>query len=109
MASADGRERGDRADVQYALELYLPRFGGDVLDKTVACAGAVAEQMEREGTRVRFLRSLFLRGDEVCLLLFDGPSGDAVTELARRAAISFERVLEVEVAVAEAPLNKEKP
>jgi len=77
------------------------RVGNDALPEATERAAATAEQMAREGTPVRFLRSLFVPGDEICFFLFDGPSADAVTELARRAAITFERVLEVEAAVDE--------
>jgi len=30
------------------------------------------EQMAREGTQVRFLRSIFVPGDEICFLLITG-------------------------------------
>jgi len=54
--------------------------------------------MAREGTQVRFLRSIFVPGDEICLLLITGPSAEAVAEVVRRASITFERVVEVNVA-----------
>ncbi len=47
----------------------------------------MAEQMARERTQVRFLRSIFVPGDEICFLLFTGPSAEAVTEVVRRASI----------------------
>ena len=80
----------------YALELYAPR--GDALcPAAVARVTAVTSEMRREGTAVRYLRSVFLRGDEIGFLLFKGPSQDAVAEAARRAAITFERVLEIDL------------
>jgi len=48
---------------------------------------AIAEQMAREGAQVRFLRSIFVPGDEICFLLFTGPSAEAVAEVVRRASI----------------------
>ena len=100
MTSPDGAGNagGGGADVQYALELYLPRFGRDALPEAAARAGAAAEQLRGLGTPVRFLRSIFLPGDEICFLLFEGPSSEAVAETGRRAAIAFERVVEVEIA-----------
>lgn len=80
----------------YALELYLTRVGNDTLTDAVARADAAAERQRRAGTDVWFLRSIFLPADEVCFLVFDGPSSDAVAETGRRAAIEFERVVEVE-------------
>src|SRR5262249_18452322 len=92
---------GSRAGVQYAGELYLPRFRNDALPEGKDRVRAAADEMTREGTSIRFLRSLFVPGDEICLLLLDGPSREAVAEVARRAGIAFERVLEVEVAADE--------
>jgi hypothetical protein len=81
--------------MQYAVELYLPHFGTDALPDATERAGAMAEQMALEGTPVRFLRAMFVPGDEICFLLFAGPSTRAIAELARRAAITFERIFEV--------------
>jgi hypothetical protein len=97
-APSGGGGSGDEAAVQYAVELYLPRFGKDALPAANDRAGAAAEQMAREGTPVRFLRSIFVPGDEVCFLLFEGPCTEAVAAVAQRASIEFERVLEVNVA-----------
>jgi hypothetical protein len=85
--------------VQYALELYLPGRRSDGVPETAARARAAAEEMQRLGIPVRFLRSIFLPGDEVCFLLFETSSADLVTEAARRAAIAFERVVAMEVNV----------
>jgi hypothetical protein len=38
---------------------------------------------------------MFLPGDEVYFLLYEAPSVEAVGEAARRAAITFERIVEV--------------
>jgi Nickel responsive protein SCO4226-like len=84
--------------VQYVLELYLPRLGAGALPEAAARADSASEQLCREGTPVRFLRSIFLPGDEICFLVFEGPSDEAVAEAARRAEIAFERVLPAEVA-----------
>jgi hypothetical protein len=79
------------------VELYLSRLGGPGLAEAAARAGIAAAQMRAEGTRVSFLRSIFLPGDEICFLLFEGPSAEAVSEAVRRAAISFERVVAAEI------------
>jgi len=60
---------------------------GRALSEATERAGAMAEQMARERTQVRFLRSIFVPGDEICFLLFTGPSAEAVTEVVRRASI----------------------
>jgi hypothetical protein len=93
--------QGNTAGGQYALELYVPRFGRDAVPEAAERAGAMAERMAREGAAVAFLRSVFLPRDEICFLLFESPSAAEIAELARRAAISYERVLEVTTAVNE--------
>ena len=73
----------------------------DGLSRATARARAAAEQMRRQGTPVRLLHSIFIREDEICFLLFDARSGEAVAETARRAAIAFERVVEIEIGLDE--------
>ena len=50
--------------------------------------------MTQEGTPIRYLRSIFIPGEDKCFCLFDGPSQDAVREANERANIPFERVVE---------------
>jgi hypothetical protein len=93
--------------VQYVVELYLPRLDADALRDATVRARSAAAELRAEGTPVRFLRAIFLPGDEICFLLFDGPSEAAVAEVARRAEIAFERLVAAEVAPAN-PSNKEE-
>jgi hypothetical protein len=87
--------------VQYVVELYLPRSRAGALPRATARARAAAGQLRAEGAAVHFLRSIFLPEDEICFLLFEGPSEAAVAESARRAEIAFERVVAAEVAADE--------
>jgi hypothetical protein len=89
----------ERAEVQYALELYLPGLRRDEMPELVARARAAAREMRRLGTPVRFLRSISLPGDEICFLLFEASFEEEVTEAAQRASITFERVVAMEVTV----------
>jgi hypothetical protein len=84
--------------MQYAIELYLPRLGEGALAEATARVCGAAAQLCAEGTAVSLLRSIFLPRDEVCFLLFEGPSEAAVAEVARRAEIAFERIVVAEVA-----------
>jgi hypothetical protein len=93
----------------FALELYAPRQSDDLFATAVARVTAVTDEMRREGAAVRYLRSVFLRGDEIGFLLFEGPSQDAVAEAARRAAITFERVLEIDLSPDEPSHHTVKP
>jgi hypothetical protein len=48
-----------------------------------------------EGTPVRYLRSIFVPEDEICFLLYEAGSADAVREAALRARLPVERVAAV--------------
>jgi hypothetical protein len=45
---------------------------------------------------IRYLRSVLVRADETCFHLFDAVSADAVAEVARRADLRYERIVEAE-------------
>ena len=79
---------------KYLVELYLPRAGSGGLPSAAARARSAAEGMASGGTVVRYLRSIFLPDDELCFLLYEGPSAEAVGEAARRAAITYDRIVE---------------
>jgi hypothetical protein len=88
----------DRLAGTYALELYAPQLSGREHTDVAARLSTAAEAMRGEGTPIRYLRSLVLRADEICFAVFAAPSADVVAEAAWRAAIAFERVVEVDVA-----------
>ena len=79
---------------RYLVELYLPRTGADGLHSAARRARAAAEEMTREGTPIRYLRGIFLGGDEICFHLYEAGSPELVVEASRRAAIPVERVVE---------------
>ena len=79
---------------EFLVEFYLSRT-----DRAATQAGAdraclAAEELTRRGTPVRYLSSIFVPEDETCFHLFEAISADAVREVAQRAELSFERVLE---------------
>jgi hypothetical protein len=77
----------------YLVEAYVA--GGDLADlQDRARAAAVA--MNDEGHVVRYLRSVLVRADETCFHLFDAASEDVVAEVARRAELRYERIVEAE-------------
>jgi hypothetical protein len=53
-----------------------------------------AQALAREGTQVRFLRSIFVPEEETCFYLYEGPSADAVRAAATRAGLRFHRITE---------------
>ena len=80
---------------KYLVELYSPTAGSG--DLPSAAARARSEEIARTRTEVRYLRSIFVPGDELCFLLYEGPSAEAVAEAVRRAAITFDRIVQVAV------------
>jgi len=77
----------------YLIEAYVA--GGDITDLQDR-ARAAAETMSNEGHAVRHLRSVLVRADETCFHLFEAASEDIVAELARRAGLRYERIVEAE-------------
>jgi uncharacterized protein DUF4242 len=77
---------------EYLLELYVARADADVVERGAERVRRAAEEHTREGTPIRYLRSIFVPEDETCFLIFEAASADAVREVARRASLSFEHV-----------------
>lgn len=82
---------------EFVLELYLAETDGAAAERSAEAACRAAEELSREGTPVRFLRSIFVPEDETCLYLYEAASAEAVREAARRADLAFERVVEAVV------------
>ena len=80
---------------KYLVELYSPAAGSGELPS--AAAQARWAETARAKNKVRYLRSIFVPGDELCFLLYEGPSAEAVAEAAQAAAITFDRIVQVAV------------
>jgi hypothetical protein len=78
----------------YLVETYLAR--GDAGGRTARerRARAVAEELTRAGTSVRFDRSIHVPEDEICFFVFDAPSSREATLAAERATLEPVRVVE---------------
>ena len=77
---------------EFLLELYVPRQNGAAVKRGAANARRAAQQLTREGTPVRYLRSIFVPEDEICFHLYEAETAEVVREAARRAQLSFERI-----------------
>jgi hypothetical protein len=55
-----------------------------------------ARQAAETTVDVRFVRSIFVPDDEMCFLVFEAESEDAVARLAEQAALPVDRVLRTE-------------
>ncbi|HYK07744.1 MAG TPA: hypothetical protein VEW11_08220 [Gaiellaceae bacterium] len=78
----------------YLVETYLAR--GDARGRAVRerQARSAAEELTRQGTRVRFDRAIHVPEDEICFFVFDAPSSLEAVLLAERAGLDHFRVVE---------------
>jgi hypothetical protein len=79
--------------VQFALELYLHRQP-ESQSEVVARARSLTAAARRARVPLTFLRSIYLPDDEVCFLIFEARSAEAIAKAARNAEIAFERIVE---------------
>ena len=79
---------------EFLVELYVPRANAVAVARGAARTRRAAAQLTREGTPVRYLRSIFVPEDEICFFLCEAASLEAVREAARRAALRFARIAE---------------
>ena len=57
-------------------------------------ARSAAEELTRQGTRVRFDRTIHVPEDEICFFVFDAPSGREAALAAQQAELEPLRVVE---------------
>ena len=77
----------------FLAELYLPTTGPGGIAEAAARARAAAEELARDGNRLRFLRIIFVPGDETCFVAYEAAASEAVAEAGRRAGLDFERIV----------------
>ena len=78
----------------YLVETFLARGAAGERQARERRARSAAEQMAREGTRVRFERSIHVPEDEICFFTFATPSGREAALVAQRAGLEPIRVVE---------------
>ena len=79
----------------FLVEAYEPRGrGAEALSALEARARAAATELSRSGSRTRYVRTMFLPEDELCLHIFEAPSREAVLEAARIAGLADARITE---------------
>ncbi len=76
----------------FLVEAYTPTAAA--LSEIETRARLASVELQREGTPVRYVRSILIPGDETCLHLFQGPSVEAVREASERAGFSAQRIVE---------------
>ena len=77
----------------YLVETYLARGEAGARCARERRARSAAEELTREGTRVRFDGSIHVPEDEICFFTFDAPSGREAALVAQRAELDPLRVV----------------
>jgi hypothetical protein len=78
----------------YFAEAYVARPRAGELRAHERRARAAARELSRQGTPIRFMRSIFMPADEICFYVFEAPSAEAVGVVCERAALRFARIVE---------------
>jgi hypothetical protein len=81
---------------EYLIETYMPRTAAAAVGRGAELARAAADGLAREGTAVRYLRSIFVPEDETCFYVYEAESVDAVRAAAERASLPTARVMKAE-------------
>ena len=76
----------------YLLELYVSRDDPELAARGGRRIREAAEHLTQGGTPVRYCRSLFVPDEEVCFVLVEADSIDAVRDAARLAGMPYDRV-----------------
>jgi hypothetical protein len=79
---------------EFLVEAYVSLEPAAAGASAIEEVSSAADQLTREGTPVRLLRSIYVPEDETCFYLFHAPSVDAVREAAARAGLRLEHVSE---------------
>jgi hypothetical protein len=78
----------------WLVEAYAP--GSTDLAEVEERARRAASTLTLAGTPVRYVRTIFVRGDETCFHVFEAASAENVREVVRRASLSAQRIVEAE-------------
>lgn len=90
------KERAQPPAEKFLVERYLKQKDGSALAATAKALRRGARELSCEGEHVRYVRSIFLPGDETCLDLYVASSAEAVGEAAKRAGVTYDRIVAYE-------------
>jgi hypothetical protein len=79
----------------FMAECFWPGVTRLLLEDVGRRAGEAAQGSNSKGASTRYVGAILVPADEIALCLFEAPSIAAATELNERAAIPFERILEI--------------
>lgn len=76
----------------YLVEAYTPVAAG--LAEIEQRARDAADELSRDGTPVRYVRSIYVPEDEICFHLFDAASLEVVRRASDQARLDPQRIVE---------------
>ena len=79
---------------KYLVERRLPGLTEQQLKAAAMRAKVSTSQMTQEGTPVRYLRSMYIPGEEKCFCLFEAASADVVKQANERAQLPMQHIFE---------------
>ena len=79
---------------EYLLEVYAAQTDSQGVDAAARRARAAARALASEGPDVRYVRCIFVPEDETCFYVYEADSVGTVQEVARRAGLAVDRVVE---------------
>jgi hypothetical protein len=79
---------------EFLLEQYVSRGDSAAVQAGAARARRAADELNDEGTPVRFLRTMFVPDEETCFYLYEAGSAEHVREAARRADLESGTIVE---------------
>jgi len=85
--AADGAKEGE-----FLVEFYVARSDGAWVGPNADRARLAAEEVAREGTPVRWVRSIFVPEDEICFFLYEAETIEGVMRATQRASLGVERI-----------------
>lgn len=78
----------------YAADRNLPGITMEQLAGAQKAAIQTSNRFTEEGRPVRYLRSMYVPGDDRCMCLFEADSADSVKAVNDAAGIPYSRVVE---------------
>jgi hypothetical protein len=92
--AAQYESQGDVDMTVYMVDRDLPGVTLEALGAAQAKAISTAEEYQRNGRDVRYIRSTFVPGESHCMCLFEAASEKDVADLNDEAGIPYTRVTE---------------
>ncbi len=79
---------------EFLLEVYATRTDSRAVGEAARRTRAAADSLASEGPHVQYVRSIYVPDDETCFYVYEADFAGTVREVARRADLSVDRLVE---------------